>query len=92
MMTMLYKTMAPTSHHEKYLKRKKKRKGTMHSAIRQLAKEIQFFLDLKTFILEKASDQSCVREGTIKFPCSSFQPYEGFWRRLSINDIIEFEK
>ena len=91
MITMLYTTIAATSHHEKCLKRKKKKKGNMQLTINQLMSDIQFFFVLKILILENASDQSCLVEGIIKFPFTSFQPYEGTWRRLSINAIIKFK-
>lgn len=46
----------------------------MQLTINQLINDIQFFFVLKILIREKASNQSCLVEGTIKFPFSSFQP------------------
>jgi len=48
------------------LKKNKKKKGSIPIRIRKLTNEIQFFCDLKILIREKASDQSCFEEGTIR--------------------------
>ena len=49
----------------------------MLTSAKKLAKDIQFFLLLKIFIREKASDQSCRFVGITKLPFASCQPYDG---------------
>src|ERR1700750_2618107 len=87
-MTMLYTTTAITSNHEKYLNRKRKKKGIMPTIIITVTSEIQFFFDLKTLIRKSTSLQSCFRVGITREPFSFFQPYEGGWSRLSINVFV----
>ena len=68
MIIMAYTTTAIIRGQEKYLNKKRKKKGSMPASIRKLTKEIQFFRVLKTFIREKASDQSCFLVGMISEP------------------------
>jgi hypothetical protein len=70
-------TMAITRSQEKYLVRKRKKKGSIPTSIRKLTKEIQFFRVLKILIRENASNQSCFELGIIRAPLLSFHPYDG---------------
>ena len=74
MIIMLYTTTAIISGQEKYLNKKRKKKGSIPASIKKLTKEIQFLRVLKTLIREKASDHSCFFVGMISEPWESFQP------------------